>query len=59
MNDPLPPAGVPQFFWNWAPLNFEDMCTLFTVSEFADGTRWHQSGVQLKPGTDEIGRAHV
>jgi hypothetical protein len=48
------PRGVPspsarQFFWNWAPLNFEDLCTLYTVSEMADGTRWHQSGVILTP----------
>lgn len=44
-----PPAEAPQFFWNWAPLNFEDLCTLYTVSEFSDGTRWHQSGVILTP----------
>jgi hypothetical protein len=42
-------AVMPQFFWNWAPLNFEDLCTLYTVSEYADGTRWHQSGVVLTP----------
>ena len=28
-----PPEGAPQFYWNWAPLNFEDLCTLYTVSE--------------------------
>ena len=44
-----PSDEVPQFFWNWAPLNFDDMCTLYTASEFADGTRWHQSGAILKP----------
>ena len=44
-----PAATPPQFFWNWAPLNFEDLCTLYTVSELADGTRWHQSGVILTP----------
>jgi len=44
-----PSSEMPQFFWNWAPLNFEDMCTLYTASEYADGTRWHQSGVILKP----------
>ncbi len=44
-----PPTAQPQFFWNWAPLNFEDMCTLYTVSEYGDGTRWHESGAILKP----------
>ena len=57
-----PPTEIPQFFWNWAPVNFDDMCTLFTVSEYADGTRWHQSGVILKPYPDasheEVGVDH-
>ncbi len=44
-----PPQQPSQFFWNWAPLNFPDLCTLSTVSELADGTRWHQSGVILTP----------
>ena len=39
-----PATAVPQFFWNWAPLNFDDLCTLYTVSEAADGSRWHQAG---------------
>ena len=48
------PRGAPsqaprQFFWNWAPVNFDDLCTLFTVSENADGSRWHESGVVLTP----------
>ncbi len=42
-----PSKERPQFFWNWAPLNFEDMCTLYTVSELADGTRWHESAAIL------------
>ncbi|MGE5595720.1 MAG: hypothetical protein ACM3S1_06740 [Hyphomicrobiales bacterium] len=44
-----PPRELPQFFWNWAPLNFDDLCTLYTVSENTDGSRWHQSGVILTP----------
>lgn len=44
-----PSPAPPQFFWNWAPLNFDDLCTLYTVSERTDGTRWHQSGVILTP----------
>src|SRR5688572_8654032 len=47
-----PPTGAPQFFWNWAPLNCEDLCTLYTVSENPDGTRWHESGVMLTPYPD-------
>lgn len=47
-----PSPDPPQFFWNWAPLNFEDLCTLSTVSEEADGTRWHESGAILRPFPD-------
>ncbi len=47
-----PAAHPPQFFWNWAPLNFDDLCTLYTVSEYSDGSRWHESGVILKPYPD-------
>lgn len=44
-----PPQKAPQFFWNWAPLNFDNLCTLYTVSEDADGNRWHESGALLTP----------
>jgi hypothetical protein len=44
-----PLTEAPQFFWNWAPLNFDDLCTLYTVSEMPDGSRWHESGVILTP----------
>lgn len=47
-----PPERVPQFFWNWAPLNFDDRCTLYTVSEFEDGTRWHEDAAVLTPFPD-------
>lgn len=47
-----PPTQAPQFFWNWAPANFDDLCTLYTVSEHADGSRWHESGAILTPYPD-------
>ncbi len=47
-----PATEAPQFFWNWAPAHFEDFCTLYTVSELPDGTRWHQSGAILTPYPD-------
>ena len=47
-----PGRAAPQFFWNWAPLNFEDLCTLYTVSEHADGTRWHESAAVLQTYPD-------
>jgi len=42
-----PGAGgiPPQFFWLWAPLNFDDVCTHFDVNEDADGEPWHAAGM--------------
>ncbi len=38
------PGGLPQFFWLWAPVNFEDRCAHLDAQEDGDGRRWHQSG---------------
>lgn len=47
-------AGAPsfplQFFWLWAPLNFETLCTHFDVTEDADGEPWHAAGMVMPPG---------
>jgi len=40
-----PAHRLPQFFWLWAPLHFDDRCVHFDVNEFADGERWHQTGM--------------
>lgn len=49
-----PATGTPQFFWNWAPANFDDLCTLYTISEDAAGVPWHQAGVILTPYPDAL-----
>ncbi|UCE84657.1 MAG: hypothetical protein JSU66_09825 [Deltaproteobacteria bacterium] len=38
------PGPPPQFFWLWAPLQFDDLCTHFAVNEDAEGRAWHASG---------------
>ncbi len=47
-------AGVPsfplQFFWLWAPVNFEDLCTHFDVNEDAEGEQWHAAGMVVPRG---------
>jgi hypothetical protein len=44
-----PPAGAmttpPQFYWLWAPINFDDGALLFDVNEYADGSAWHRNAV--------------
>jgi hypothetical protein len=38
------PGQAPQFYWLWAPVNFDDVCTHFDVNESGDGQQWHHSG---------------
>jgi len=45
-----PPSRLPQFFWLWAPLHFDDGCTHFDVNEDAEGRRWHHSGMLVPLG---------
>jgi hypothetical protein len=42
---PGPMLGAPQYYWLWAPVQFDDCCTHFDVNEDATGARWHQYGV--------------
>ncbi|MFM7045032.1 MAG: hypothetical protein ACKOYG_05710 [Ilumatobacteraceae bacterium] len=47
IGEPAPagaPVGLPQFFWLWAPVNFESCSTHFDVNEHGDGRRWHETG---------------
>jgi len=37
------PVADPQFFWLWAPINFDGFSTHFDVNELFDGKRWHES----------------
>lgn len=39
------PAPLPQFFWLWAPLHFDDLCTHFQVNEDASGHAFASHGV--------------
>lgn len=50
------PVADPQFFWLWAPINFETFATHFDVNEHFDGRRWHDSGF-VAMATGETGDA--
>lgn len=47
MNDPQPvvPSPDPQFYWLWAPLNFEDKFSLFHVNHDKAGEVWNANAV--------------
>ncbi len=44
------PGMLPQFFWLWAPINFDDVCVHFDVNEDGDGRRWHANGNLVRVG---------
>jgi hypothetical protein len=44
------PGPPPQFFWLWAPIHFDDVCTHFAVTEDAEGRPWHASGSLSRVG---------
>ena len=39
------PGPIPQFFWLWAPLHFDDVCTHFQINEDATGHAYASHGV--------------
>ncbi|MEP2830573.1 hypothetical protein [Parvibaculum sp.] len=49
---PMVPPMEFQFFWLWAPLNFEDRITLFHVNDDEHGDPWNLSGVICPLGRD-------
>ena len=52
-----PASHLPQFYWLWAPVCFNNFGTMFDVNEYADGQRWHDSGALLE-GKDTVIHAH-
>lgn len=50
---PLVPPMAPQFYWLWAPLNFEDRITLYHRNDDADGESWNTAAVMCGLGDAE------
>lgn len=44
------PVGERQFYWLWAPINFENFATHFDVNEYGSGERWHETGFVVPDG---------
>ncbi len=42
---PIVPPTPPQFYWLWAPLNFDDRVALFHQNDDAAGNSWNISGI--------------
>ena len=52
---PGSPAGLAAFYWQWSPVQFDNACLMYTRSEDADGTPWHEAAEVLYPSA--TGRA--
>ncbi len=48
------PIAGRQFYWLWAPVNFEGYAMHFDVNEYSDGRRWHETGFVLPDGFDDV-----
>ena len=53
---PAAPGPPPQFFWLWAPIHFDQRCTLFGTMEDASGRTEHANGaiVRAHASADEV-----
>ena len=40
---PHAPFAMPQFYWLWAPLNFDDAAFLYDVNQDEHGEAWHEN----------------
>jgi hypothetical protein len=56
---PTPGGGIPGFFWQWAPLNFEDRSVFFHINADPDGKPWNTRAVILKDGEGAEGGWHA
>jgi hypothetical protein len=51
---PIAPPAAPQFFWLWAPINFERHLLFFHTNDRADGTPWNRSARLVELATGNI-----
>ncbi|MBD3646373.1 MAG: hypothetical protein HUJ31_02720 [Pseudomonadales bacterium] len=50
---PNPYSPEPQFYWLWAPLNFDEFATHWFVNDDAEGVAWNNNAVILPFDRDE------
>lgn len=52
-SQPIAPPTPPQFYWLWAPMNFDDCISLYHDNADADGSSWNTRGVIAGTGDAE------
>ena len=53
------PPQLPQFFWLWSPVNFEDGSFFFHTNDDATGRPWNTRAVWAPDGAREDGFTHL
>ena len=63
-SQPPPLGAMPQFWWLWTPLNFENHCCFFHSNDDGEGVPWNRRGVvdaiagtanEFEPATIDLG----
>ena len=44
---PNPYSGEQQFYWLWAPLNFDDFATHYFLNDDSQGESWNSNGIRI------------
>lgn len=53
-SQPVAPARAPQFYWLWAPMNFDDRITLFHNNADGEGKSWNTDAVMAMIGSGPV-----
>lgn len=48
------PGPAPQVYWVWAPLHFDDRCTLLGTFEDEEGRPWHTNGAMVPTWASQV-----
>ncbi len=54
----LAPPAAPQFFWLWAPVNFDDGSLFFHTNDDAHGRAWNRRAIWSPDGAAQDGHVH-
>lgn len=58
-SDPQMPQSVPQFFWQWTPINLPGRSVFFHLNAHPDGSPWNTRAVIVPDGADAEGQTHT
>ncbi len=58
-SDPQMPQMVPQFFWQWTPINLAERSVFFHLNAHPDGSPWNTRAVCVPDGAGEAEHIHT